>query len=513
MIKANLYLAHMLFEKYFNLGKYPLFQFISIYFNKYFKFGNRFKFISISIYFNLFLSISIYSQSDSLKNYLEIAAKNNPTVLQKFTEYQAALQKIPQVGSLPDPELTTGIFISPMELVGGKQVADIRLMQMFPWFGVLKAAKDEMSMMAKAKFELFRDAKLQVFFDVQSSWYELYKNQANIRISEKNLEILKSLETLSLVKFRAVPTGNSSTPQPSKSNPSNSSPSTSGGQNMGGNSANPMGSGAAQSSPAMQSNPMGAQSGGSGLADVYGIQIEINDLENNIALLKNQHTTILARFNSTLNRPIQIPVTTPDTLQTGTLNIPLMAISDSMLTNSPMLGMLHYEQKSLEARKQMVTKMSYPMVGLGVNYSLINKNEMSTSTMNGKDMVMPMVLVTLPIYRKKYRAMQSEVELQTKATEQGIKAAANSLQTAYYEAIQNFEDAKRRILLYSRQFQLTYQSLNIVMRNFSVSGSGLPEVLRLRQQTLGYELKQVEAVADFNLAIARLKQLMANSGL
>ncbi len=37
---------------------------------------------------------------DSLISYLEIAAKNNPTVLQRFSEYQASLQKIPQVGSL-----------------------------------------------------------------------------------------------------------------------------------------------------------------------------------------------------------------------------------------------------------------------------------------------------------------------------------------------------------------------------------------------------------------------------
>jgi hypothetical protein len=53
---------------------------------------------------------------DSLYYYLELAAKNNPTVLQKFYEYQAALQKIPQVGSLPDPELTIGVFLKPMEL-------------------------------------------------------------------------------------------------------------------------------------------------------------------------------------------------------------------------------------------------------------------------------------------------------------------------------------------------------------------------------------------------------------
>ncbi len=64
---------------------------------------------------------------DSLFKYLEIAAKNNPTVLQKFSEYQAALQKIPQAGSLSDPELSLGVFLKPMELVSGNQVADYKV--------------------------------------------------------------------------------------------------------------------------------------------------------------------------------------------------------------------------------------------------------------------------------------------------------------------------------------------------------------------------------------------------
>ena len=69
---------------------------------------------AISTYFSLFQyisSVQTFSQTDSLYSYLEIAAKNNPTVLQKFSEYQAALQKIPQVGSLSDPELSLGVFL------------------------------------------------------------------------------------------------------------------------------------------------------------------------------------------------------------------------------------------------------------------------------------------------------------------------------------------------------------------------------------------------------------------
>ena len=449
-------------------------------------------------------------QPDSLFNYLEIAARNNPTVLQRYAEYEAALQKVPQVGSLSDPEFSLGVFLSPMELVSGNQLADMRLMQMFPWFGVLKYAKDEMSLMAKAKYESFRDAKLQVFFDLQQTWYELYKvHQASLS-SEKNLEILHTLERLSLVRFKAASPGGGNASSSGGAMQSGASKSvssgTSGMQTMGGNAGSNQVTTSNQVSSSMQSS-----SGGSGLADLYRIQIDIGELENNIALLNNQQNTIVARFNSFLNRPVQSPVTLQDTLMADTLNIPLLAVSDSMLTNNPMLGMLNYEKQSLEARKQMVTRMGYPMVGVGLNYSLINKNSMSTAEMNGNDMIMPMLTVTLPIYRKKYKAMQSEVNLLKTATSQGIQATANALQTEYYEAMQNYQDAQRRITLYAKQNQLAKQSLSILMKSFSASGAGLTDLLRIRQQTLDYELKQVDAVADFNTAIAKLNRLMAQS--
>ena len=455
----------------------------------------------------IILSLSSYSQ-DSLTYYLELAAKNNPSVLQKFAEYQAALQKVPQVGSLPDPELNVGVFLSPMELVAGKQVADIRLMQMFPWFGVLKNAKDEMSLMAKAKFESFRETKLQIFYDVQRTWNELQKVQQSIVINEKNLEILHSLERLSLVKFKAgSSSGGSSSGSSGSSGNSASAQSSSGMNAMGGNSGNS----APTTSAAMPASPMAA-SGGSGLADIYRIQMETGELENNIALLKNQEQTIAARFNNYMNRPSQTLVTLPEKLEAESLTYSLSAVSDSMLSQSPMLGMLDYEQQSLEARKTMVTKMGYPMVGLGMNYSLIGKNPSAMAPdMNGKDMIMPMVTVTLPIYRKKYKAMREEVELLKTANKQGYQATANALQTEYYEALQLFQDAQRRVKLYENQYGLAERSLNILQKNFAASGTGLTDVLRIRQQALDYELKKIEAISDNNTAIAWLKRLMACS--
>jgi outer membrane protein TolC len=469
--------------------------------------------LSISFYFLIFPFISVKSQSDSLLKYLEIAAKNNPTVLQRFSEYQAALQKIPQVGSLSDPELSTGVFLSPMELVNGNQIADIRLMQMFPWFGVLKYAKDEMSMMANAKFELFRDAKLQVFYDVQRTWYELYKVQKDISIAEKNIEILKIIERLALVKYKSVSSESSGT---NSSNPPISAASVQG-SGVGSSGMQTMGQGQSiqgsavsnQVSSSMQTVPMGSSPGNSGLVDIYTIQIESGDLENNTALLKNQRSTIMAQFNTYLNRPVSFPVFTYENLPVDSLELSLMAVSDSMLANNPMLGMLDYEKQSFEARGKMVTRMGYPMVGLGLNYSLISKTQfpMGPPSMNGKDMIMPMVVFTLPVYRKKYAAMQEEAKLLKTASLQNYLATSNSLQAEYYKAVQLYQDAQRRMKLYENQYQLASKSLDIILKSFSASSSGLTDVLRVRQQTFDYEQKQVEAVADFNIAVAWLKRL------
>jgi len=476
--------------------------------------GVSFKLLLLSsLCFTLLLSVSVHAQSDSIYKYLEIAAKNNPTVLQKFAEYQAALQKIPQVGSLADPELSVGVFLSPMELVNGNQVADVRLMQMFPWFGVLKNAKDEMSLMAKAKFELFRDAKLQVFYDVQRSWYELYKIRKDISISEKNIEILKVIERLALVKFKSA---SSEGPAPSPSGSVNYSgsaqnynPGSSGMQTMGSVQSKAGSTELNQPSSSMETGSMSSSSGNTGLTDIYRIQIETGDLENNISLLRNQMITSMAQFNTYLNRPVTSPVFTYENIAVDSLKLTLMAVSDSMLANNPMLGMLDYEKLSVEAREKMVTRMGYPMVGLGLNYTLISKTQfpMGLPSMNGKDMLMPMVTVTLPIYRKKYNAMISEAEFMKSATAENYLATANSLQSEYYQAVQQYQDAKRRIKLYDNQYMLASKSLDLILKSFSVSNSKLTDVLRIRQQTLDYELKKVEAVADFNTSAAWLRRL------
>ena len=460
----------------------------------------------------LMINVVGYCQiTDSLNYYLEIAEKNNPTVMQRYNEYQAALQKIPQAGSLPDPQLEMGFFLSPMELMAGNQVADVKLMQMFPWFGVLKNAKDEMSLMAKAKYEAFVDAKLQVYFDVQSIWFDLYKVRQNLIISANNLELLKTIERLSIAKLKTGSTSNASNSASGKmqGNGASGLSASSGGMSDGMNN-NARSSGLVTSAKANGvSAPMNAamSSGNSSLVDIYRIQTEIQELENSILLLKNEKQIIQSKFNSQLNRNLQLPVAVINSLPVEPLDIAYLTVSDSMFVNNPMLTMLKYDQLSIDARKRMQQKMGLPMVGVGLNYSVISKSEMSTSPMNGQDMIMPMLSVTLPIYRKKYKAMQTESGYLKAASKNNYVATANALKIAYLEALQQYQDAKRRIKLYRNQRGLTQKSVDILLKSFGASMVGLTDIIQLQQQLLDYEMKEVEAVVDYNKAISQLKRL------
>ncbi len=468
----------------------------------------------IIIVIGLFVcSLKGFSQ-DSLNYYLTIAEKNNPTVMQRYNEYQAALQKVPQVSSLPDPQLEMGFFLTPMELMAGNQIADIKLMQMFPWFGVIKNAKDEMSLMAKAKYEAFVDAKLQVYLDVQTNWFDLYKVRQNISISENNLALLQSMERISIAKLKTGSTGKSGgavTGQMSENGAPGLTSSSSGMNAMGGNSTNSgvrtiskSNGNSTGSSPAMSS-------GSSTLVEIYRIQSQIQELENSILFLKNEEQVVQSRFNSLLNCSWQLSVADTDSLSVEPLDMVYLTVTDSMFVHNPMLTMLKYDQLSIDARKKMQQKMGLPMVGVGVNYSVISKSVMSTSPMNGDDMIMPMVSISLPIYRKKYKAMQSESTYLKNASENNYQATANALKVAYLEGLQQYFDAQRRIKLYRQQRELMQKSFDILLKSFAASTTGLTDILQVQQQLLDIELKQVEALVDFNKAKAIIKKLIIDN--
>ena len=105
--------------------------------------------------------------------------------------------------------------------------------------------------------------------------------------------------------------------------------------------------------------------------------------------------------------------------------------------------------------------MSLPMFGIGLQYSIMAKRseEMARMSgmgnMNGMDMVMPMVKISIPIFRRKYNAQQRESRHYRQASELKYEDTLNQLHAEYIALKQQLADASRKIDLYAKQQDLS----------------------------------------------------------
>jgi outer membrane protein TolC len=459
-------------------------------------------------YISMFLFIgSITASSQTLEDYLKIAAENNPELKSKFYSYQISLQKIPQVGSLPDPELSFGIFIEPMQRYMGNQVAEISVMQMFPWFGTLSAAEDEAALMSKAKYEEFNEAKSMLYYEVKAIWNMLYLLHKEIAITEENIEILQVLEDLAINRLSSGAGTNSSSVGSQMSTES----STGSTGDMSGMGTQQQSTG--QSTQTQNMNSSSEMSSGNGMVDVLRVQIEMNELKNKLALLQDSKQPLFAQFNGLLNRPRFSFVNIPDSITADTLPS-RSEILGTIRLNNPMLLMMQREEESHLAHERMSRKMGFPMIGLGVQYSIFESRPPSQDAhgiqtgMEAKNMIMPMVTVSIPIWRGKYDAAIKESELLHLYAGERKQEIENQLMVSYEEAIKDFTDAERRVSLYQQQTQLAKQALNILTAGYTTAGNNFEELLQMQRQLLDYKFRELDAVVDQNIAAAMLERLM-----
>ncbi|MBN1596856.1 MAG: TolC family protein [Bacteroidales bacterium] len=403
----------------------------------------------------LILSLTSAAQNE-LDNYLITAAGNNPGLQAKFNEYMAALEKLPQAGSLPDPKLAFGYFIQPVETRVGPQQARISVSQMFPWFGTLGAGKDVATEMAKAKFELFEDAKSRLYYDVKSTWYNLYFTQRAIDITRENIDILNTFQKLALVKIEA-------------------------------------GKGSA--------------------VDELRVEMEILDMENQLYLLLDKLNSQKIAFNNLLNVDESREVVIPDLLMTDQLNPDRRALLDSIRMNNHQILSLEFQQASYEYQQIVARKMGKPEFTVGFDYIFIGKssNGMTPPDESGRDaVILPMVGISIPLYRKKYTSMIKEAVYMQEAAHNKKIDKMNILESAYEQANTDYQDSKRRLDLHNKQLELAQKALRILESEYATNVKNFEEILRMERQVLMHSLELEKSRSDLNASIAFINYLMGN---
>jgi len=406
--------------------------------------------------FLMLLFVGIYTANsqvtkENLNTYLTIAAKNNPGLKATFNDYLAAMEKVPQVGALPDPKIAFSYFAQSVETRVGPQKWKATLAQAFPWFGLLKAKKDVATNLAKAKYEIFENAKSNLFFEVKTVYFNYYYIQRSIAITKENLAILKIFKNLALVKVEAAEVT---------------------------------------------------------IVDELRVELEINDLKNKLALFQDTKKVIATNFNNLLNRDVKDTVFVPADLWQEDLPIDVSKLIDGIYDNNHSLKSLDQKILAFANQETVAKKSGLPKFTLGFGYVDVADGPLTNFSDNGKNAYFPSIGLTIPIYRKKYKAMLKEATLLQGEAQSDKKERKNNLNTLNKRIIKDYKDSKRRIVLNAKQTHIAKKALDVLLISYSANDKDFEEVLRMERKLLKYELAYQKAVSDKNAAVAFINYLL-----
>ncbi len=415
----------------------------------------KFVYNYIAIFGLLFISLTAQGQSE-LNPYLKIAAENNPGLKAKFSDYMASMAHVPQVGALPDPVIAFGVFSLPVETRVGPQQFNASLTQMFPWFGLLNAQEDVATAHAKTKWEVFLDTKSKLFYDVKTTYYNLYFVDRSISSAQENIEILQTFQQLALIKF---------------------------------------------------------ESGKSSAVDELRIEMELADLENKLAYLNDTKQQLQVQFNNLLNVQVDAEVNIINTLWADELADLKPVLLDSISNQNHQLKQIEHRMLVWEKQEEVAQKTDMPDFVFGLSYIAVGKSDNPNlpASESGKDaLILPTIGISIPINRKKYKAMVDEALLNLDAVGFEKEEKTNQLSTIFEICYRDYQDAKRRIKLYEKQVRLAHQAMDILLAQYSTDGTDFEEVLRMERKVLNYQLELHKARSDQNTAFAFISYLKGN---
>ena len=388
----------------------------------------------------------IDNKEDSLAVYITEAIRNNPGLRSEYQSYQAQMANAQGAGVLSDPQLSAGL---------GKQLTTITIMQMFPWFGTLKADREQMDYKAQAAYQKFREKSLSVAFDVEKQWYSILATQEKVKAVKQKRALLNDIKKVAIYLYKNYTAGRDTK-----------------------------------------------------MSDQLRLDAEEERLKEQTESLETQLTLQKQQFNITLHRQPNAALSLPD-------SIPLRQMPTFNWTeierNNPKLAQYSAIQKAFKSQEEQARAKGMPMIGVGLQYMLNGKVDMPMMpNMNGKDMVMPMVSVTIPIYRKKITSAIHSAQLMERSAAYNYQSQLDALQSTYLSIEQRADDIKRKLKLYESEVSLLNRTLELMQKEYATGAASLTDILQTTRESIDYDLLKAEANAQYNTITAEAIQLLAH---
>jgi len=387
----------------------------------------------------------------TIEGYLRYASLNNAELKARFEGWKAAIEQVPQAKSLPDPKFTYGYFIREVETRAGPQRQKFEIMQTFPWFGTIEARTDGAAANAKAAHKRYEAKKLELFQQVKAAFYEYGYLFETIEITKQNLELIKHFEEIARTRYITAET----------------------------------------------SHP-----------DIIRAQIELAILEDRLSSLVKLRPAIAAKLNSILNRPVSGDLPWPKPIEYQPLSLDFAQLFEMIIQNNPNLQALDHDIEAARNKEKLAQKKSYPNFGLGVGYIDTTHALASGVDDSGKDPIVAMISLTLPIWRDNYKAAERQARARVRQKRHEKIQMQNTLGAKAQELLYEFEDSDRKIRLY--RDAIIPKAKEMLFASETAYKAGAIDFLSLidaQRVLLKYELYYERSVAENAQKLAKIEML------
>ncbi|MBO0343131.1 MAG: TolC family protein [Bacteroidota bacterium] len=401
-----------------------------------------------SFIYIVFVLTTIGVNAQSLESYLEEAELNSPMIQALELRYNIAKEKVNEVNTLPNTTIGAGYFISEPETRTGAQRAKFSVSQMLPWFGTITTRENYASSMADTEFAEIVIAKRKLALSVAQSYYKLYGIRAKQKVLVENIDLLKTYETLALTSVEV---------------------------------------------------------GKASAVDVLRLQIRQNELQQQKEVLEQSYLAEQAIFNNLLNRDESIGVEVVNNMDVPESD-PILDRED--LSLNPEL--LKYDQlyESVTQSELLNQKENAPSFGIGLDYIPVSERDDMVFSDNGKDIVMPMVTFSIPIFNNKFKSITKQNELRHKEIELQKEERLNVLENAYADAVSKRNQARIAHQTQTKNLKQAKDAEEILIKNYETGTIDFNDVLDIQELQLKFQTNQIQSVQLYYLQSAIINYLI-----
>ena len=390
-----------------------------------------------TVFLFFFILFILKGNAQKLETLIDEALLNNPEIQKIDLQYKRVSEKLNEVNTIPNTEFGMGYFISEPETRTGAQRFKISVKQMLPWFGTITSRENYVGALADAKYVEIAIVKRKLMASVSQSYYKLYANKAKQEILNENINLLKTYETLALASVEV---------------------------------------------------------GKTPVVDVLRLQIRQNELQQVKDVLQQEFLAEQTTFNNLLNREDDIEVTFVDDLLLPNEDF---ETTKENLTFHPELLKFDKLFRSIEQSELLNQKESSPKIGFGLDYINVSERPDINFIDNGKDIIMPMISLSIPIFNKKHKSITKQNELEQQEILYQKKEKRNTLESLLDKALKERMSARISYKTAIKNIKQSNEAKQILIKNYETGAIDFIDVLDIQELELKFQISQIESIVKY----------------